>query len=73
VCADTIIAVIAEVFLPTTIPITTESAIALETIIATSPPTEIIVSYIEVDRNLSGQAIPAIFTGVSQRFSAPAP
>jgi hypothetical protein len=46
VCADAIIAVIVEVFLPTTIPITTEVAIALETIIATGlslPPTEIIV------------------------------
>ena len=45
--ADAIItATVLEVFLPTTAPVTTESAIALETILATSlslPPTEDIV------------------------------
>jgi len=72
---DAAIAVIVEVSLPTTISISTEYTIAQETI-ATSlsfPPTEIIVCQIEVDRNLSGQAIPTIFTGFILRSSALAP
>jgi len=72
---NAVIAVIVEIFLPATISISKEYAIAQETI-ATSLsllPTEIIVCQIEVDRKLLGQAIPAIFMGFILRSSASAP
>ncbi len=70
---DAVIAIIVEAFLPTTIAISTEDAIAQETQTTrlSLPPTDIIV--IEEDRTLSGQAIPAIFMGSILRSSASAP
>ena len=71
--------VIVESFLPTLIPISTESAASDENAqgtVATSlslPQKRTIVCQFEVDRTFLGRAIPAISTGVIQSFFAPAP
>ena len=71
--------VIVESFLPTLIPISTESAasdgIAQGTVAPSLslPQERTIVCQFEVDRTFLGRAIPAISTGVIQSFFAPAP